>query len=228
MIRFAHTCFRYSDSEDGVEDICLHIRKGECVALTGPSGNGKTTLTRLVNGLAPAFYAGSLFGSVEIAGKNRSEESLWERGRLVGSVFQDPKSQFFSSQMAGEVAFACENYGIFHDEIVSRTDNAIQRFQLEGLRNRSLDVLSSGEKQRAAIASVYAMDPPIFVFDEPTANLDEQGVQELRKAILRLKREGRTLLIAEHRLAWLIGLADRFVYIRDGRLQWEKTPEQMK
>lgn len=112
MIRFAHTCFQYADSGDGVEDIGLHVRKGECVVLTGPSGNGKTTLTRLVNGLAPAFYAGRLSGAVELGGRDRREEPLWQRGRLVGSVFQDPKSQFFSSQLAGEVAFACENYGI--------------------------------------------------------------------------------------------------------------------
>lgn len=169
MIRFAHTCFQYADSGDGVEDIGLHVRKGECVVLTGPSGNGKTTLTRLVNGLAPAFYAGRLSGAVELGGRDRREEPLWQRGRLVGSVFQDPKSQFFSSQLAGEVAFACENYGIPHDEIVSRTDAAIRAFRLEGLRDRPLDVLSSGEKQRTAMASVCALDPPVLVCDEPTA-----------------------------------------------------------
>lgn len=227
MIRFTHTCFQYADSGDGVEDIGLHVRKGECVVLTGPSGNGKTTLTRLVNGLAPAFYAGRLSGAVELGGRDRREEPLWQRGRLVGSVFQDPKSQFFSSQLAGEVAFACENYGIPHDEIVSRTDAAIRAFRLEGLRDRPLDVLSSGEKQRTAMASVCALDPPVLVCDEPTANLDEQGIRELRDALLQFKREGRTLLIAEHRLAWLAGLADRFVYVREGRLRWEKTPEQM-
>lgn len=227
MIRFAHTCFQYADSGDGVEDIGLHVRKGECVVLTGPSGNGKTTLTRLVNGLAPAFYAGRLSGAVELGGRDRREEPLWQRGRLVGSVFQDPKSQFFSSQLAGEVAFACENYGIPHDEIVSRTDAAIRAFRLEGLRDRPLDVLSSGEKQRTAMASVCALDPPVLVCDEPTANLDEQGIRELRDALLQFKREGRTLLIAEHRLAWLVGLADRFVYVREGRLRREKTPEQM-
>ena len=227
MIRFEHVHFQYAGSDAGVADVCLHVRKGECVALTGPSGNGKTTLTRLVNGLAPAFYAGRLSGVVEIAGKDRSKEPLWERGKLVGSVFQDPKSQFFSAQMAGEVAFACENYGLPHAEIVCRTDAAIRRFQLDGFKSRCLDALSCGEKQRTAVASVYAMHPPVFVCDEPTANLDEQGVCELRDALMCLKQEGCTLLIAEHRLAWLLGLADRFVYIRDGRLQWEKTPEQM-
>lgn len=143
-------------------------------------------------------------------------------------MFQDPGSQFFSSEMPGEVAFSCENYGFPHEKIVLRTDVAIRRFRLEQLRDRSLDVLSSGEKQRTAVASVYAMNPPVYVCDEPTANLDGQGVKELREVLQGLKREGCTLLIAEHRISWLMDVADRFVYIRDGAIQWERTPKQMR
>lgn len=228
MIRFDHVNFQYADSKAGVTNICLHVRKGECVVLTGPSGNGKTTLIRLVNGLAPAFYTGRFSGCIQIDGKDRSDEPLWKRGKTVGSVFQDPGSQFFSSEMPGEVAFSCENYGFPHEKIVLRTDAAIRRFHLEQLRGRSLDVLSSGEKQRTAVASVYAMNPPVYVCDEPTANLDEQGVAELRETLQGLKQEGCTLLVAEHRLFWLMDVADRFVYIRDGSVQWERTPEQMR
>ena len=228
MIRFEHVNFQYADSEAGVTDICLHVRKGECVVLTGPSGNGKTTLIHIVNGIAPAFHMGRFSGRLQINGKDRSDEPLWKRGKTVGSVFQDPGSQFFSSEMPGEVAFSCENYGFPHEKIVLRTDVAIRRFRLEQLRDRPLDVLSSGEKQRTAVASVYAMNPPVYVCDEPTANLDGQGVKELREVLQGLKREGCTLLIAEHRISWLMDVADRFVYIRDGAIQWERTPEQMR
>lgn len=228
MIRFEHVSFQYADSDSGVADICLHVRKGECVVLTGPSGNGKTTLIRLVNGLAPAFYTGRFSGRIQIDGKDRSGEPLWKRGKTVGSVFQDPGSQFFSSEMPGEVAFSCENYGFPHEKIVLQTDTAIRRFHLERLRSRSLDVLSSGEKQRTAVASVYALNPPVYVCDEPTANLDVEGVEELRETLQSLKQEGCTLLIAEHRLFWLMDLADRVLYIRDGSIQWERTPEQMR
>ena len=130
--------------------------------------------------------------------------------------------------MPGEVAFSCENYGFPHEKIVLQTDAAIRRFHLEHLRSRPLDVLSSGEKQRTAVASVYAMNPPIYVCDEPTANLDGKGIEELREVLQSLKQEGCTLLIAEHRLSWLMDLADRFVYIRDGATQWERTSEQMR
>ena len=147
VIRFEHVNFQYAGSETGVTDICLHVRKGECVVLTGPSGNGKTTLIRLVNGLVPAFYTGRFSGCIQIDGKDRNSEPLWKRGKTVGSVFQDPGSQFFSSEMPGEVAFSCENYGFPHEKIVLQTDAAIRRFHLEHLRSRPLDVLSSGEKR---------------------------------------------------------------------------------
>ena len=105
MIELTHASFQYENSDRGVQDISLSVKRGECVVLTGLSGCGKTTVTRLVNGLAPSYYPGVFSGSVKIDGKDISRLSTWEIGRLVGSVFQDPQSQFFSSELAGEVAF---------------------------------------------------------------------------------------------------------------------------
>jgi energy-coupling factor transporter ATP-binding protein EcfA2 len=227
MIRLSQVSFQYEDHPEGVFDIDLSIRAGECVVLTGPSGGGKTTLTRLINGLAPAYYRGSFSGKILVDGKDASKMPLWERGKLIGSVFQDPQSQFFSSELAGEVAFACENFGFAQKQIVSRTDRAIARFGLAHLRGHSLDTLSSGEKQRVAVASIYALGPNVYVCDEPTANLDEKGILLLAQTLKQLKDEGYTLVIAEHRLIWLLELADRFVYVKDGRIQWEKPSAQM-
>ena len=125
MIELTHASFQYENSDRGVRDISLSVKSGECVVLTGLSGCGKTTVTRLVNGLAPSYYPGVFSGSVRIDGKDISRLSTWEIGCLVGSVFQDPKSQFFSSELAGEVAFPCENYGLSAREIRERTDAAI-------------------------------------------------------------------------------------------------------
>ena len=227
MIELTRASFQYENSDRGVRDISLSVKSGECVVLTGLSGCGKTTVTRLVNGLAPSYYPGVFSGSVKIDGKDISSLSTWEIGRLVGSVFQDPKSQFFSSELAGEVAFPCENYGLSTQEIRERTDAAIEALKLSRLRDRAVDVLSSGEKQRAAIASVYAMKPKVFVCDEPTANLDAAGTNQLAQTLRQLKEQGFTLLIAEHRIDWLMGIADRFLYLRDGRIAAEYAPRDL-
>ena len=227
MIELTRASFQYENSDRGVQDISLSVKSGECVVLTGLSGCGKTTVTRLVNRLAPSYYPGVFSGSVRIDGKDISRLSTWEIGRLVGSVFQDPKSQFFSSELAGEVAFPCENYGLSAREIRERTDAAIEALKLSHLKDRAVDVLSSGEKQRAAIASVYAMKPKVFVCDEPTANLDAAGTRQLTQTLRRLKAQGFTLLIAEHRIDWLMGIADRLLYLRDGRIEAEYTPEDL-
>lgn len=127
MIEVKNVSFQYSDSRYGVQNINLTVADGECIAITGESGCGKTTLTRLINGLAPAYYHGNKSGSILITGRNISNLPLYKIGRIVGSIFQDPQRQFFSSQLAGEVAFACENYGFLQDEIVNRTDISIKK-----------------------------------------------------------------------------------------------------
>lgn len=228
MIQLKDVSFHYEDSNEGVSGINLTIKDGECVVLTGPSGGGKSTLTRLINGLSPSYYAGTFTGTITLNNKDLSQMSQFNIAKQVGSIFQDPKSQFFSSELAGEVAFACENYGLSVEEIRARTDNAITSLLLDKLRTRDLDVLSSGEKQKVAIASVYALSPKIYVCDEPTANLDKKGCEELAFVLKQLKTEGHTLIVAEHRLSWLASIADRFVYIRDGKILWEKDIQEMQ
>lgn len=228
MIKLKDVTFQYENTSEGLSNINLSVNKGECVVFIGPSGNGKTTLTRLINGLAPVFYKGKLTGDLYIDNKNMASFPFWQRGKIVGSVFQNPKSQFFSSEMVGEVAFGCENYGLSYKEICKNTNNAIEKFDISNLKDKSLDVLSSGEKQKVAIASVYALKPKVYVCDEPTANLDEKGIEELKKKFIQLKEEGNTLIIAEHRISWLMSIADRFVYLEKGNIKWYKTLEQMK
>lgn len=228
MIALKDVSFQYEGCKEGVHGIDLTVHDGECAVLTGPSGGGKTTLTRLLNGLTPFYYQGTQKGSIWVNGADITALPAWRIGQEIGSVFQDPRSQFFSSELAGEVAFACENYGMTKQEIRERTDEAIASLGLKELRSRSLDVLSSGEKQRVAVASVYALRPHTYVCDEPTANLDSEGTARLADILRKLKDEGNTLIIAEHRLAWLSGIADRFVYVSEGSIQWEKTPAQMR
>lgn len=221
MIDLQNVSFQYADSTYGVTNINLTIKAGECVVLTGKSGCGKTTITRLINGLAPKYYKGTLKGSIRIAGKDIEMMPSYDISKIVGSIFQDPQRQFFSSELEGEIAFGCENYGFSKYEIQKRTREAIHEMKLESIGKTTLDLLSSGEKQRTAIASVYAMHPKVFVFDEPTANMDKDGIVQMKSILMQLKKAGHTLLIAEHRLSWTEGLADRYLYMENGQIKHE-------
>lgn len=215
--------------EDSIlKDINLRIGTGECVVLTGRSGNGKTTLTRVINGLALSYYKGTLTGNVLIDGKPAAAMPSWERARILGNVFQDPQSQFFSGELAGEIAFACENLGFPRAEIRRRTDGVIRDMNLDGLRRVPLDRLSSGTMQKTAIASVRSVSPEIYVFDEPSANLDEDASFHFAEILRALKQQGRTLVIAEHRLSYLMEIADRIVYLDHGSVTAEYSPAELK
>lgn len=148
--------------------------------------------------------------------------------RSLGVSFRNRDDNFFSSELRGEVVFACENYGFSQQEIHRRVDNAIRQMKLESLQVRSLDILSGGEKQRTAIASAYALHPIVYVLDEPTANLDACGTNQLKETLHQLKKEGCALLIAEHRLSWLEGIADRYVYMAEGYIRSIYSPAEIK
>ena len=228
MIKLKDVCFQYEKTGDRVSNINLEIQKGEFIVLIGTSGSGKTTVTRIINGLAPYFYEGDLSGRVEIDEKDAASLSMWERGKLVGSIFQDPKSQFFSKQVDGEIAFGCENYGLQTEEMIERVNSAIGVMNMESLRKRDLFTLSNGERQKTAIASIWAVSPKVYVFDEPSSNLDTEGTACLATVMRRLKDSGCTIIVAEHRLYYLMDLADRFVYMEEGEISNIFTIAEMK
>lgn len=230
MIEVKNASFQYENAEDdaySLSQVNFSAKRGECVVLCGRSGCGKTTLTRLINGLIPHYYEGNLSGYVSVNGKEVKEQRLSKMARYVGSVFQNPRSQFFNVDTTGELAFGCENQGLPKEEVLARIGEAAGRFSLEGLLNRSIFQLSGGEKQRIACASVYAVQPDIFVLDEPSANLDPASILQLKEILLRLKEEGKTLVISEHRLYYLFDLADRFAYLEDGRIKSVYTKEAL-
>ena len=226
-IEIKNLSFSYGDTENQLKHINLSVEKGEVIVLTGPSGSGKSTLTRVINGLIPYFFTGELSGEVWLFGKNMAEIPSWERGKYVGNVFQDPRSQFFANEVAGEIAFGCENYGVPHDEIVKRVKDAAEALSITNLLEQKVRYLSYGMRQRVAIASAEAIDPDIYVMDEPSANLDMGATEDFAAFVRLLKKQGKTILIAEHRLYYLRDIADRIVYLNKGEIVSVMTPQEM-
>lgn len=225
MIEINDVTFSYTGQQErkekngGICHVNMQIGTGEFVVLCGESGCGKTTVTRLVNGLIPGYYEGELSGEVLIDGQNILAQPVYETARKVGSVFQNPRSQFFNVDTTGEITFGCENFGLPEKEIRQRLAQTVEQFRLEKLLGRSIFQLSGGQKQRIACAGVSMLQPDIMVLDEPSSNLDDVSIEMLHDILQYWKKQGRTILISEHRLYYLRGLADRFIYLEDGRIK---------
>lgn len=212
-----------------LSDINLEIQDGEFVLICGESGCGKTTMTKLINGLIPHFVRDvSVDGTITVCGKNVAEMPMYEIAELVGSVFQNPRTQFFYTNSNAEMAFGLENRGVEPEYIRKRIKNTINELDIEKLEDRDVFSMSGGEKQLLAFASVYAMNPQIYVLDEPSANLDIAAMEKLSERMKVIKEKGHTVVVAEHRLAWIQKLADRIIYMKEGRIEQEFTSDEFK
>lgn len=229
MISFQNVTYSYQESGElkSLDSINLEVKDGECILLCGKSGCGKTTITRLLNGMIPNFYEGKLQGTVMVDGKNLFDLPMYEISKRVGSVFQNPRTQFYTVNTTSEIAFGCENLGMEPQEIAERVKQTAKDLQIEYLLNRNIFNLSGGEKQIIAFASIYAMSPQIYVLDEPSSNLDIQAIEKVRKILSLLKQQGKTVIIAEHRTYYLKDLIDRAIYMEDGKVVGEYTMAEL-
>ena len=212
-----------------LSDINLEIQDGEFVLICGESGCGKTTMTKLINGLIPHFVRDvSVDGTITVCGKNVAEMPMYEIAELVGSVFQNPRTQFFYTNSNAEMAFGLENRGVEPEYIRERIENTVKELDIEKMADRDVFSMSGGEKQLLAFASVYAMNPQIYVLDEPSANLDIAAMEKLSERMKIIKEKGHTVIVAEHRLAWIQKFADRIIYMKEGCIEQEFTSDEFK
>ncbi|MDO4277092.1 MAG: energy-coupling factor ABC transporter ATP-binding protein [Eubacteriales bacterium] len=230
MIKLKDVSFTYDSGEtiNNLNHINLTIQDGETVLLCGESGCGKTTLTRLINGLIPHYYGGKLTGQVLLDGKELRDYQLYQIGQRVGSVFQNPKTQFYNVDTTSEIVFGCENMALPVPEMWERLEKTTHSLKLEKLLNRSLFALSGGEKQKIACASADTIRPDIFVLDEPSSNLDISTIEDLIGVIRHWQSERKTVIIAEHRLYYLVPYADRILYMKHGSIAREFTREEIQ
>ena len=212
--------FRYDEDNSSVlENIDLEIYEGELVVITGLSGCGKTTLTRILNGLIPNHYNGILNGEVKLLDKNLMDYRKGELAKYIGNVFQNPSDQFFATIADEEVAFVGENLGMSLDKLKLKTKETFEKMGISDLMDRKLSELSGGQKQKVAIASTLLYDTKIIFFDEPSSNLDYHGILQFKDILSNLRKMGKTVIIVEHRLFFLNDLYDRLIYMKNGTIE---------
>ncbi len=228
MLKISDLNYSYAGPNNpALANVNIQVSPGKLILVTGPSGSGKSTLLHCINGLAPRHYGGILDGQICIAGRDIAGKSLWEISELAGTVFQNPNTQFFQLTVEDEIMFGLEHSGLDPETVVERLELALADVEIEHLRYRDLFTLSSGEKQKVALASILAMDQPLLLMDEPTANLDISSIHELKHLLGKLKKQGRTMVISEHRLWYLRELADQVVVIKNGALVYDGPPDKL-
>ena len=228
MIHFQDIQFRYEgtiSSEIGVKDINLIVHTGECVLLCGRSGCGKTTLTKLINGLIPNYFPGELSGNVQIDDENILGMPMYYLATKVGSVFQNPRTQFFNVDVDSEIAFGIENIAVPPDELHQRLEYTLDSLKIRKLQGKNIFELSGGEKQRISIARCLLKDAPIVILDEATANVDPENEAELQAAISALTR-GKTLIMIAHRLN-TVRNADQILVLSGGHIVQRGTHQEL-
>ncbi|WP_088006776.1 energy-coupling factor ABC transporter ATP-binding protein [Indiicoccus explosivorum] len=223
ILSFEHVTFTYNrESAPALEDVSFSVQDGEWIAIVGHNGSGKSTGAKLMSGL--------LFpqeGRVSVLGDELTEQNLWDKRSKMGMVFQNPDNQFVGATVQDDVAFALENNGVPHNEMVERVQGALQKVGMADYLNHEPHHLSGGQKQRVAIAGALALRPRLLILDEATSMLDPRGRAEVIQTIQELRTDSRlTVLSITHDLEEAL-LADRILVLNKGRKYKEGTPDEV-
>ena len=229
MIKFSHVSLIYPNSTTTVlEDLNLTIEEGELVLVIGPTGSGKSSLLRLINGLVPHHTGGILAGDVSVNGTSTQIAKPGAMAHLIGIVGQNPANGFVADTVEEELAFGMEVLNLPNEVMRKRVEEVLDLLSLAPLRNRSIATLSGGEQQRVAIGAALVTHPKVLVLDEPTSALDPIAAEEVLSILHRLVHDlGLTVVIAEHKLERVIQFADRIVHINGAGIANVGTPEEI-
>jgi len=211
--------FTYEGGLEALKGVNLDIRRGEYVAIVGGNGSGKTTFAKNLNGLLRPTN-----GSVTVNGKLASDRTVAQLARIVGYAFQNPDHQLFCSSVVEELEFGPRNLGYTPEEITRKVEHAITALDLKDLRDKPPLSLTLGERRRVSIASVVAMDPEVFILDEPTTGLDARETDDFMASIDGLSREGHTLILITHDMSLVAKHARRVVVMSEGRVVLDSDP----
>ncbi len=221
--------FKYRGEDiKAISDINFSIDEGEIILIAGDSGSGKSTFLKSLNGLIPAIVEGKIEGNRYLEGKDFDKIPIYDISRVIGSVFQNPRSQFFTLDSSSELAFPMENYGFSREKMLERIEEIKEYLPIHDLMDRQILSLSNGQRQLLALATSLVLSPKILLFDEPSANLDYGNAMGLRGILTMLKAMGKTVLIADHRFFYLNNLLDRVFLIRNNTIETFDNEEVFK
>ena len=212
-----------------LKNINLDIKKGEFWAVIGKNGSGKTTLCNVLRRFVPDFYKGELKGRITLEGKELKDYSAKEIVQKVGFVFQNPFTQIsgVKETVFEEIAFGLENLALDAEYIRKRVEETLKLLRIEELRDKNPYELSGGQGQKVALASIIAMDPEIMVIDEPTSQLDPKGTEEIFEIIDILKKEGKTIILVEHKLELIAEYAENVMVLNEGEMILSGNTEEV-
>lgn len=220
MIELKEFSFSYDgNGKFAAEDINMTVSDGEFIGITGPSGAGKTTLAMALAGIIPHCVRGDFYGSISVDGKDTVDTSLTELAKLVGSVCQDIDSAMVASVVEDELMYGLENFGVPLQEIEQRVAATLAEVGITELRERNINSLSGGQKQKVAIAAILALKPKILILDEPTGELDPESSRRIFMLLRKLADEGITVIAVEQKIMLLSEFADKIALMDGGRIR---------
>lgn len=221
VIELLNVTYNYPlTARPAIKNLNLKIEEGKFYGVIGANGSGKTTLCALIRGFAPSFYQGELQGEVLIDGKSTISYGDGELALRIGFAFQNPFNQIsgVKDTVFEEIAFGLENFGVPVCEIEDRVVEVMRLTKIEPLAMKNPFEISGGQQQRLALASVLALNPGIFVIDEPTSQLDPEGTESVFEIIEMLKRKKKTVVLVEHKVDLLAEFADEIIVFKGGEM----------
>ncbi|MDR1866950.1 MAG: energy-coupling factor ABC transporter ATP-binding protein [Treponema sp.] len=229
MIKIENLSFRYKErTENALSNINITVADGDFLGIIGPSGAGKSTFISAINGIVPHHFPGDFYGSVIVDGVDTVESGAEQIARSVGSVFQDIDGHIVTAEVEDEILFGLENFGVPHEDIESRLNEALNAAHIADLRERTIYSLSGGQKQKVAIAAITALRPNIMVLDEPTGELDPQSSRNIFEYLRTInEKHGITVIIVEQKIMLLCEFVKRLALMDKGSILIEDTVDHV-
>ncbi|MEG2707761.1 MAG: ABC transporter ATP-binding protein [Vagococcus sp.] len=217
------------EKELTIKNISLELEPGKSYGLIGANDSGKTTLCNIIRGFIPSIYQGELTGECLVKGKKVQDYELGELASIIGYSFQNPFTQIsgVKETVYEEIAYGMENLGFKREVMIEKAEELITLFKLQDLRDKNPFELSGGQKQRVALASIVALNPEIIILDEPTSQLDPKSTEDIFKIIDLLKKQGKTILLVEHKIDLVAEYCDEIILMESGNIAISGTAKEV-